>query len=533
MSALSGIDEAEPVVTLAATRQRLSAAQQTWIGFAAMLFGNFIAILDVQIVASSVNEIRAGLSATTEEVSWVQTAYLIAEVIAIPLSGFLSRGLSTRLYFAACALGFTLASLACAMATSLPQLIAFRVVQGAFAGGLIPTTMSALYAMFPPARRRLPYVLIGMVSLVAPAVGAATGGAITHSFSWPWLFLINLVPGLLVTALVLRHVDIDRPQPWLLRRTDFLGFVGLAAFLGSLQYVLEEGPRHDWFESHSIRAFALLSVLGLALLLQRVRRAAEPIVDLSALRDRNFVIGCLSSFVIGVMLYGIVFIIPTFLGLVRGYDSLQVGHITMLSGISMFLSAPLAGRLQEKIDPRLLIAYGLGMVALGDWCNAGLSTQSDFWTFLVPQLIRGHGFTFALVPMTIMTLGTLPPERVKGGSGLFNLMRNLGGAFGIAGIQTALRDGHAEHFRHLSDSLSPAREPLREALASAQRLLPQLGGDSHPPQLLMLVVRAAHRQALVLAYNETLLMLAALMLLPVLLLLLARKPALDPLARED
>jgi DHA2 family multidrug resistance protein len=371
-----------------------------------------------------------------------------------------------------------------------------------------------------------------MVSLVAPAVGAATGGTITFYFSWPWLFLINLVPGLLVTALVLRYVDIDRPQTELLRRTDFIGFVGLAAFLGSLQYVLEEGPRRDWFDTASIRSFAAVSAVGAMLLVWRARRVAEPIVDLRALADRNFVVGCLSSFVIGVMLYGIVFIIPTFLGLVRGYDSLQIGHITMLSGISMFLSAPLAGRLQEAIDPRLLIAYGLGMVAFGDWCNAGLTAQSDFWTFLVPQLIRGHGFTFALVPMTVMTIGTLPPELVKSGSGLYNLMRNLGGAFGIAGIQTSLRDGHAEHFRQLTGALTAARPPVRDALAAAHRFTSQFGSDS-PLLALRVAVRAAHREALVLAYNETLLTLAMMMLLPILLLPLARKPVIDLLGQGD
>jgi DHA2 family multidrug resistance protein len=519
-------------IAVAPAIARLNTKQRAWIAFGAMLLGNFMAILDVQIVASSVNEIRAGLSASADEISWVQTAYLIAEVIAIPLSGFLSRSLSTRIYFGGSAFGFTCASLACALSWNLPSLIVFRVVQGFFAGGLIPTTMSALFLMFPQQQRTLPYVLCGMVSLLAPSIGAATGGTITHVLTWPWLFLINLVPGLIVTALALRFIDIDRPQTALLRRTDFAGLAGLAAFLGSLQYLLEEGPRNAWFEDRTIGFFALMSIAGAAIFGWRVRAAAEPIVDLRALRNANFRVGCCASFVVGVMLYGIVYLIPTFLGLVRGYDSLQVGQVTMLSGITMFLSAPLAGRLQEKIDPRYLLAYGLGMIAFGDWLDAALTSQSGLQSFLVPQLIRGHGFTFCLVPMTVLTLGTLPEALVKSGSGLFNLMRNLGGAFGIAGIQTLLRDANADQLQKLASNLTLARLPVRDAYLQAQQLAGAFGDEAAAISARVLegIVR---REALVLAYNQTFITLAWLMLIPLLALPLASKPTQNLLAQGD
>ncbi|WP_295680614.1 DHA2 family efflux MFS transporter permease subunit [uncultured Nevskia sp.] len=512
----------------------ISPAARAWIGFTAMLFGNFIAILDVQIVASSVNEIRAGLSASLDEIGWVQTSYLIAEVIGIPLSAFLSRAFSTRVYFAACALGFTVASLACAMAWNLPSMIVFRAIQGFLAGGLIPTTMAALFLMFPESRRATPYVLIGMVSLLAPAVGAGTGGYVTSVLSWHWLFLINLLPGVLVASIVWRCVDIDKPQPALLRSVDLPGLIGLALALGSLQFVLEEGMHRDWFDDALITGFTIVSIAGALLFAARARIAAEPIVDLRCLANRNFSVGCAISFVVGTMLYGVVFLIPTFLGHVRGYDSLQIGQITMLSGITMFLSAPLAGRLQHKLDSRWMMAWGLAMVALGNWLDASLTAGSGFDAFLLPQLVRGHGFTFCLVPATRIALGTLPDELLKSGSGLFNLMRNLGGAFGIAGIQIALR-----HFRSLNEqglhaSLDIARVPVQDALSAAGRIAPDAFGEVVSGQSARIAARLAgalvEREAAVIAFNNVFLLLSGLVIAALFLLLLANKPQLDPLA---
>ncbi|WP_428383068.1 DHA2 family efflux MFS transporter permease subunit [Nevskia ramosa] len=516
----------------------ISPAARAWIGFTAMLFGNFIAILDVQIVASSVNEIRAGLSASLDEIGWVQTSYLIAEVIGIPLSAFLSRAFSTRVYFAACALGFTIASLACAMAWNLPSMIVFRAIQGFLAGGLIPTTMAALFLMFPESRRATPYVLIGMVSLLAPAVGAGTGGYVTSVLSWHWLFLINLLPGVLVASIVWRCVDIDEPQPALLRRVDLPGLLGLALALGSLQFVLEEGMRRDWFDDALITGFTIVSVAGALLFAARARIAAEPILDLRCLANRNFSVGCAISFVVGTMLYGVVFLIPTFLGHVRGYDSLQIGQITMLSGITMFLSAPIAGRLQHKLDPRWMMAWGLAMVALGNWLDASLTAGSGFDAFLLPQLVRGHGFTFCLVPATRIALGTLPDALLKSGSGLFNLMRNLGGAFGIAGIQIALR-----HFRSLNEqglhtSLDIARVPVQDALAAAGRIAPDAMANATNGVMTGQGVRIAtrlagalvEREAAVIAFNNVFLLLSGVVIAALFLLLLANKPQLDPLA---
>lgn len=499
-AAVQALPEPLPESSLESSPQSGEAAvdRRIWLAFLAMLVGNFMAILDVQIVASSLNEIQAALGLDYDRISALQTGYLIAEVIAIPLSAYLARALSVRVYFSLCALGFTLASAACAMAWDFTSLLVFRVIQGFMGGGLIPTTMSALFLIFRPGRRRLPYVLIGMVSLLAPAVGAAGGGAITAWLSWHWLFLVNLLPGLAVAALVWRHGHIDAPRHALLAQIDYAGLLGLALMLGALQFVLEEGPVRGWWDSGAIRALALASLAGSLLFAWRARHAAQPIVDLRCLRNRNFVTGCALSFVIGVMLYGVVYLIPTFLGFVRGYDSLRIGQVTMISGITMFLSAPLAGWLQERLDPRWMMAWGLGVVAFGTHLNASLTLHSDGWSFLLPQLIRGHGLTFCLVPMAHLALGTLSVQEVQAGSGLFNLMRNLGGAFGIAWLKTRLTDASAAH----AFDLMVAGTPLFD--------LPRL--------------------AAVAAYNEAFAGLAAVVLVTGALLLLARRPLHDPIA---
>jgi DHA2 family multidrug resistance protein len=491
LSSLDDLRPAEPPTSAETIRRR-----RAWIAFGAMLMANFMAILDIQIVASSVNEIQVGLDLAREQMSWVQTIYLIAEVIGIPLSAYLARAFSTRVYFTVCALGFTLASLACALSWNMQSLLIFRAVQGFLGGGLIPTTMSALFLIFPTERRRLPYVLTGIVSLLAPSLGAASGGYITAMLSWHWLFLVNLVPGLIVAALVWIYADIDRARPHLLRSIDYAGVIGLAAMLGGLQFLLEEAPGRGWWQDSTICCAGVVSLCGSVLFGWRSLRAAQPIVDLRCLLDRNFVAGCVLSFVVGVMLYGVVFLIPTFLGFVRNYDSLHIGHVTMLSGITMFLSAPLAGYLQDRFDGRLMMLYGLVMVALGTRLNANLTEQSDLWTFLVPQLIRGHGFTFCLVPMVQIALGTLPPSLVQSGSGLFNLTRNLGGAVGIASIKTQLLDRSGSHAVELIESGTSLFE--------------------------------VPRAAAVLAYNEVLVLLSGAVLAATLLVLLARKPTQDP-----
>ncbi|MDH4458071.1 MAG: DHA2 family efflux MFS transporter permease subunit, partial [Nevskia sp.] len=240
-------------------------ARLAWFGYLAMMFGNFMAILDIQIVASSINQLQAGLSASADEIQWVQTSYLIAEVIAIPLSGYLSRLLSTRVYFTISAIGFTLASAACSLAWNLESMIVFRVLQGFLGGGMIPTTSASIFIMFPAEKRVLPQVLFGLTATLAPSIGPTIGGWLTASLSWHWLFLINVLPGLAVGYAVWRLVRIDQPQPELLKTIDLRGLAYMAVFLGCFEYTLDEGPRNDWFAQDSVAVCAVIAALGAVL----------------------------------------------------------------------------------------------------------------------------------------------------------------------------------------------------------------------------------------------------------------------------
>ena len=265
------------------------------VAFAAMIFGMFMAILDIQIVSASLAEIQAGLSASADEISWVQTAYLIAEVVMIPLSGFLSRALSTRVLFATCAAGFTLASALCATATTIDEMILYRAIQGFIGGGMIPSVFAASFTLFRGKQRAVVTPLIGLIATLAPTIGPTIGGYLTQAFSWHWLFLINVGPGIAVTLAAIFLINFDKPDRSLLKHLDWLGLIGMAAFLGSLEYVLEEGPNHDWLQDETVFNCAIVLLIGAVMFFWRAFTAHEPIVDIWAYRDRNFAFGSLLS----------------------------------------------------------------------------------------------------------------------------------------------------------------------------------------------------------------------------------------------
>jgi DHA2 family multidrug resistance protein len=493
-----------------------------WAGFFAMVVGMFMAILDIQIVASSLSEIQAGIAASADEISWVQTSYLIAEVVMIPLSGFLSRLLSTRLLFTISAAGFTAASVACAFAGGIESMIAFRALQGFIGGAMIPTVFAAAFILFPG--RASVGVLVGLVATMAPTIGPTLGGWVTQLASWHWLFLVNVVPGLAVTVAVWTLVDIDRPNWSLLKGFDALGAVLMALFLGSLEYVMEEGPRNDWLDDGAIVVFAVIAALAGALFFWRVLFYARPIVDLRAFRDRNFAIGCFYSFALGVGLYGSVYLLPLFLARIRGYNSLQIGLVMIVTGACQFLSAPLAGALSKKLDPRVLLAIGLALFGTGVWANSFLTNQSSFWELLLPQALRGVSLMLCFLPINMLALGTLPPDEVKNASGLYNLMRNLGGAIGLALINTVLIDRYALHQSRLAEHVNAANpavqgflDQVTERFAGAG--LPDAGGAAW-----RLLADLVGREAMVLTFNDALLVMASVFAVALLLMPLVRKP---------
>ncbi|SSC67136.1 DHA2 family efflux MFS transporter permease subunit [Ciceribacter selenitireducens] len=436
------------------------------IAFFAMVFGMFMSILDIQIVSASLAEIQAGLGAGSDEIAWVQTSYLIAEVIMIPLSGALARIVSTRILFSFSAAGFTIASALAATATNIDQMIVYRAIQGFIGGGMIPSVFAAAFTIFPPSKRNIVSPIVGLVATLAPTIGPTIGGYISHAMSWHWLFLINVIPGIMVTAVTFSLIDFDKPDFKLFKKFDWWGLFWMALFLGMMEFVLEEGNNKDWFNDEHIVMGTVVMVIGGFFFFHRVFRVDFPVVDLRAFGNRNFAFGSLFSFVMGVGLYGLTYLYPVYLGRIRGYDSMMIGETMFVSGAAMFLTAPVAGALSNKLDPRVMMMIGFAGFAAGTYSMTFMTADWDFYELLVPQILRGCSLMLCMVPINNIALGTLPPDRMKNASGLFNLTRNLGGAVGLAVINTMLTQRSDEHYARLAEQADWGNRAALDWLAS-------------------------------------------------------------------
>jgi len=477
--------------------------------FMIMVFGMFMAILDIQIVSASLPDIQAGLGASPDEISWVQTSYLIAEVIMIPLSGFLARMMSTRVLFTLAAGGFTAASLMCATAGSINEMILWRALQGFLGGGMIPSVFTAAFTIFPPSKRNIVSPIIGLIATLAPTVGPTIGGYLSHTMSWHWLFLVNVIPGILVTIGAWNLIDFDRPNWKLFERFDWWGLLALAAFLGGMEFVLEEGPSNDWFADHMVAILAIVMVAGGIVTFWRAFTRDEPIVDLSAFSDVNFAVGSLFSFVMGIGLYGMTYLYPLYLGSVRGYDSLMIGETVFVSGLAMFAGAPLAGILSSKMDLRVMLLIGFVGFATSTWMLTGMTADWDFQELLVPQMLRGMSLMLCMVPINNLALGTLSADKMKGASGLYNLTRNLGGAVGLAVINTLLSDRSALHYQRLSDAINWTNTIALEQLNAMAANLAARGVDGETGALAQMAARL-HGQAAVMSFIDIFTLITAL-----------------------
>jgi len=514
---------APPVMMSAPAAPSERVAPRRLFAFLIMVFGMFMAILDIQVVSASLSDIQAGLSASSSEVSWVQTAYLIAEVIAIPLSGFLSRALGTRLLFAISAFGFSLASFLCGFASSIEQMILWRAIQGFLGAGMIPTVFASAYTVFPRSKFNVVGPIIGLVATLAPTVGPTVGGYITDAMSWHWLFFINVVPGIAITIGVLALVDFDQPNFALLDRFDWWGLIYMAGFLGALEYVLEEGPQYEWLQDTSIAVCAVVCAVSAIAFFYRVLTADEPIVDIRAFGNRNFGIGCVLQFCVGIGLYGLTYIYPRYLAEVRGYSALMIGETMFVSGITMFLMAPIVGRLMVKVDMRYIIAFGLIVFAIGTYQMTWITRDFDFYELLVPQVLRGVGMMCAMIPTNNIALGTLPPDRVKNASGLFNLTRNLGGALGLALINTVLNDRTDLHIARLQERVTWGNATATETLNMFTQRMQGMGDAAL--MAMKQLSQIVHRQAVVMGYGDAFFILTLFYLGLSLLVMLLKKPA--------
>jgi DHA2 family multidrug resistance protein len=464
--------------------------------FASMCLGMFIALLDIQIVSASLRDIGGGLSAGSDETAWVQTSYLIAEIVVIPLSGWLSRVFSTRWLFCASALGFTVASLLCGLAWNIQSMIAFRALQGFLGGSMIPMVFTSAFMFFTGKQRVIAASTIGAIASLAPTLGPVIGGWITEVSSWHWLFYINLIPGIFVAIAVPVLVNIDTMDLKLLKGADYISMVFMALFLGCLEYTLEEGPRWNWFSDQTILTTAWISGLSALIFIVRSLRVKNPVLDLRALSDRNFALGCFFSFVTGIGLFGTIYLTPLFLGRVRGYSALEIGEAIFSTGVFQLAAIPVYGFLANRIDLRWIMMFGLALFALSMWDFSPITHDWGGHELLLPQAIRGFAQQMAVPPTVTLTLGGLAMSRLKQASGLFNLMRNLGGAIGIAACATILNDRTNLHFTRLAEHLNYNNEAMNNWLATVTGNFAALGQNSADSQT------SALHQLWLLTYRE-------------------------------
>jgi MFS transporter, DHA2 family, multidrug resistance protein len=370
-------------------------------------------------------------------------------VIAIPLTGLFTRVLTLRWLFAAAVTLFTLASIGCAYSGNFAVLLVFRVVQGFSGGVLIPAVFSAVFLLFPPRLHAIATTVGGVVAVLAPTVGPVVGGWITETWSWPWLFLINVIPGVIAASVAPLLLPRQHTDFGALTKLDGVTLVLLAAALASLEIGLKEAPIRGWLSPICIGLLSA-SAVGIGIWVKRTLHAAHPVVQLSTLKRPSFAAGCALSFCLGVGLFGSVYLMPVFLAFVRGRDAFEIGTIMLVTGIAQLVTAPFAAILESRVGARALTVGGFVLFALGLGLSALQPRTADFDEMFWPQVIRGIAIMFCLLPPTRIALGALPQAEVADASGLFNLMRNLGGAIGIALIDTILygRVGiHAEDFR--------------------------------------------------------------------------------------
>jgi len=492
-----------------------------WAGFLLMCLGMFMAILDIQVVATSLPAIQDALGISRDAMSWIQTAYLIAEVIAIPLAGLFTRTLSLSWLFVTAVSLFTLASIGCAFSTDFATLLVFRVVQGFSGGVLIPAVFSAVFMLFPQRLHAVATTIGGVVAVLAPTVGPAVGGFITATWSWPWLFLINVIPGLIAASATPYLLPRQETDPGELKKLNAVSLLLLATALAGLEIGLKQAPQGGWL-SASCAGLLLASAVGLGLFFWRTSQAQHPVLRLVALKRRSFALGCLLSFCLGVGLFGSVYLMPVFLAFVRGRDAFEIGSIMLVTGVAQLITAPFATLLESRVGARPLTAAGFALFAIGLGLSCFQPRTADFEEMFWPQIIRGVAIMFCLLPPTRIALGDLPEAEIADASGLFNLMRNLGGAIGIALIDTILYGrvvAYAENFRDrllagdVSAALAIGLDP--------SRLLNRPAGP--PTDAEIAYVRPLIEKAsLALCINEAWLMLAAVAIVGLLLVPFAR-----------
>ncbi len=480
-------------------------------------------LVDTSIVNVAIPHMMGTLGATLDEIAWVSTSYIIANVIVIPMSSWLSSFFGRRRYLTGSILLFVLASFFCGAATTLWGLVFWRVIQGLGGGALLSTAQTTLFESFPPHERGIGQSIFGIGVMVGPTLGPTLGGYIVDAYAWPWIFYINVPLGLGAAYLVWSYVRNAAHQ---VRATsiDGWGIVLLAAAVGSLQWMLERGERLDWFESRFVLALAIVSVVALVLLVWRELTVDEPIIDLRILKSRQLAPGVTFAAFLGLALYGSVFVLPVFLQSLHGYTAMQTGMVILPGAIASAFTMAFVGRFSSRVDARPLIVFGAFMFLGSMWMMSQLTLDSGQGELFWPLIMRGVGLGFLFVPLTNATVAGLPMTKIGQGTGLFNLMRQLGGSVGIAVMATLLSRLTKVEKAVLTDHVGAYDPAALERMAVLTRGMMARGMDAAlaKQQALMVLDRQISAQASVLAFSRLYLLSGILLVAALPLLLIWR-----------
>lgn len=483
---------------------------QMWLAVFGAVLGAFMAVLDIQITNASIKEITGGLGATIDEASWISTAYLMAEIVIIPLSGFLTRLLSLRTYLTWTSLLFLLFSVGCALSWNLPSLIVFRALQGLTGGALIPLAFQVILSL-PPSKRNMGMALFSITATIAPSIGPTIGGYLTEQFNWSVVFYMNLVPGAFLMLAIWFGIQKEDADWSLLKGLDVWGIVTMAIGLSSMTVFLEEGERKDWFASHTIIWLAVIGVLFSTAFLVIELRHKKPFINLRLLAQKNFGLGCLTNFIVGLALYSALYLLPLFLSVIPNYNSITIGETMMWAGLPQFAILPFVPKLLDRIDSRWCAFVGINIFALSCFMNSHLTAASGYDQLMWSQIVRAFGQPLIMIPLSTITTGLVAREQIGSASGLFNMVRNLGGSVGIAALATVMSVREQFHSAKIGESISIYSHWTMSRIQAYTHLFISKGFDAGlaKTKALALLDHVVRRQANVMSFNDCFLIVAA------------------------
>ncbi|POA28295.1 EmrB/QacA family drug resistance transporter [Pseudomonas sp. GW460-R15] len=470
--------------------------RRDWIAVMSVMLGAFMAVLDIQITNASLKDIQGALSATLEEGSWISTSYLVAEIIMIPLTAWLVQLLSARRLAVWVSLGFLASSLLCSMAWSLESMIVFRALQGFTGGALIPLAFTLTLIKLPEHHRAKGMAMFAMTATFAPSIGPTLGGWLTENWGWKYIFYINIPPGLIMIAGLMYGLEKKAAHWELLKSTDYIGILTLGVGLGCLQVFLEEGHRKDWLESNLIVTLGCIALLSLITFVIVQVSKPNPLINLGILRNRNFGLSSISSLGMGVGLYGSIYLLPLYLAQIQSYNALQIGEVIMWMGVPQLFLIPLVPKLMKFVSPKWLCTLGFGLFGLASILSGALNPDFAGPQFNQIQLVRALGQPLIMVTISLIATAYILPQDAGSASSLFNILRNLGGAIGIALLATLLDARTKTYFDYLRESIVPTNPQVAERMAS---MTDRFGSEM---AALGKLSEITHQQALIMAYND-------------------------------